>query len=204
MSVFVIRHADKEPGDFYSSDLPMNNQPISEKGKLQALNLVEYFREIDIASIHVSPYIRTQQTISEVTRLKKITPKIDPRLGEINIGDLDKLTDEQIERSHPEFWKAYLERDRDFRFPNGESGDDAGTRIFEMFCELDPPQNHILVAHDGIIRVLICKVLGMPVYRRHLFRIDLASITVFDYNLEFRCWTIPRINMVLGESAGIE
>ncbi len=195
MSVYVIRHADKETGDFYTDGIPLNNQPLSEKGRQQAQNLVDYFRDIDIASICVSQYIRTMQTIAGVADLKKIPPRVDPRLGEINIGVLDKLTDEEVERSYPEFWRAYLERDRDFKFPGGESGDEAGARIFESFSELDPLKNHIIVAHDGIIRSLICKVLAMPTYRRHLFRVDFCSITIFEYSPEFKCWMVPKINM---------
>lgn len=195
MSIYVIRHADKEAGDFYTDGIPLNNQPISEKGNQQALSLVNYFQDIDIASIHVSQYIRTMQTIAGVADQKKIAPGVDQRLGEINIGVLEKLTDEQVEESYPEFWSAYLDRDRDFTFPGGESGDKAGARIYELFCELDPAKNHIIVAHDGIIRSLICMVLSLPTYKRHLFKVDFCSITIFEYNQQFKCWRIPKVNM---------
>lgn len=197
MSIYAIRHADKEPGEFYDANIPLNNQPISEMGRQQASSLVDYFRDIDISSIHVSQYIRTQQTIDKVARAKQLSPRVDPRLNEINIGVLDQLTDAQVESSYPEFWNLYLKRDHDFKFPNGESGDEAGTRIFDLFSGLDPTQNHILVAHDGIIRILICKVLSIPTFRRHLFSIDYCSITTFEYSQQFNCWTVPRINMTI-------
>lgn len=197
MSVYAIRHADKEPGDFYIDGLPLNNQPISEKGRQQAMSLVDYFRDIDIASIVVSQYIRTLQTIDGVANTKQLEPRIDPRLDEINIGVLDQITDEEVQASYPEFWSTYLERNQDFTFPNGESGDEAGARVFDLFSILDPAKNHILVAHDGIIRTLICKVLSIPTYRRHLFSLDYCSITVFEYNQQFKCWTVPRINMTV-------
>jgi broad specificity phosphatase PhoE len=198
MSVFVIRHADKEIGEFYSDNLHLNNQPISENGKMQAANLVNYFNNIEIDSIYVSRYIRTKETIAAVAETKKISPVIDHRLDEVDIGDFEKLSNDQVEKDYPEFWKAYLERDRDFRFPNGESGEEAGTRVFEKFCSLDAAKNHILVAHDGIIRTLLCKVLSIPVYKRHLFSIDLCSVTIFEYSSEFKCWTVPHINMEVG------
>jgi broad specificity phosphatase PhoE len=196
MSVYVIRHAEKEKGDFYCSILPLNNQPISENGKLQALSLVDFFRKLDIESIYVSEYIRAAQTITPVAEAKNIKFSTDKRLNEINIGELDQLSDEEVKNKCPDFWKSYLERKSDFRFPNGESGDEAGARIHDLFCSLDPTKNHILVSHDGIIRTLICKILSLPTYKRHLFRIDLCSITTFDFNLEFHCWTIPQMNLV--------
>jgi broad specificity phosphatase PhoE len=197
MSIFVIRHAEKEIGEFYCDGLRLNNQPLSENGKKQAINLANFFREKEISSIHISRYIRTNETIDEVVKMKKIPAIIDERLDEINIGDTDKLTNEQIEKAYPSFWKAYLERTSDFRFPNGESGDEAGARIYDIFCSLNPTQNHILVSHDGVIRTLICKVLSIPTYKRHLFKIDLCSITIFEFNPEFNCWAIPKINMVI-------
>jgi len=197
MSIYVIRHADKEPGDFYTDGIPLNDQPISETGRQQALSLVDYFQGVDIATIHVSQYIRTLQTIDGVARAKQLSPRVDPRLNEVNIGVLDRLTPEQVEEQYPEFWSMYLQRSCDFRFPNGESGDEAGARVFALFSELDPAENHVLVAHDGIIRALICKVLSIPTYRRHLFAIDYCSITVFEYSQQFKCWTVPRINMTV-------
>lgn len=197
MSIYAVRHADKEPGDFYTDGIPLNNQPISKKGRQQALSLVDYFRDIDITSIHVSRYIRTLQTIDGVANAKILVPRIDPRLDEINIGVLDYMTDEEVEASYPEFWSSYLERKQDFTFPNGESGIEAGERVFALFSELDPAKNHILVAHDGIIRTLICKVLSIPIFRRHLFSLDYCSITAFEYNQQFNCWTVPRVNMTI-------
>ena len=198
MTIYAIRHADKEEGEFYTDDLPLNNQPVSETGRRRAAELVHYFKEIDIDSITASRYIRTGQTIRAVAEDKGLEIKVDPRLNETNIGAIERMTDEEIMRSYPEFWAAFLERDRDFRFPNGESGEEAGARVYEMFCSLGKEGNHILVAHDGIIRTLICKVLGLAVYRRHLFKINYCSITTFEYTEDFKCWTAPQINFTVG------
>lgn len=194
MSVFVIRHADKELGEFYRNGLPLNDQPLSEVGREQAKRLVSFFKGIDISSIHVSQYIRTGETIKYVAEDKGMHAIKDGRLNEINIGDTDRLSDLQIEEMYPEFWTAYKTRDRDFRFPNGESGDEAGDRIYDLFASLDTDRHQILVSHDGVIRTLLCRVLGLPTYKRHLFTIDLCSITVFEFSREFNCWATKKIN----------
>lgn len=194
MSVYIIRHADKELGDFYHKDLPLNDQPISRAGREQAKRLVSFFKDIKIDSIFVSEYIRTEQTISCLADEKGMRVIKDRRLNEINVGDTKLFSDSQIEEKFPEFWKAYKLREHDFRFPNGESGDEAGDRIFELFASLDPDRQHILVSHDGVIRTLLCRVFGLPTYKRHLFCIDLCSITVLDFSREFNCWTSKKIN----------
>jgi len=194
MSIYLVRHAEKAKGEYYTPALPMNNQPISEFGVQQAEWLANYFFNIQIGDIRISEYIRTYQTISKVALLKEIKPIKDFRLNEINVGDTEKLNDVEIRAKYPDFWEAYLKRDSDFRFPNGESGNEAGKRIFELFGELSTSNNSILVAHDGIIRILICIILGLPTYMRHKFKIDLASVTICDYDDELRCWRLNQIN----------
>ena len=43
MKWYIIRHADKEQGDFYNPNLRHQDQPISEKGHLKAQKLISYF-----------------------------------------------------------------------------------------------------------------------------------------------------------------
>lgn len=197
MSVFVIRHSDKEIGEFYGGALSFNDQPISDAGRRKAERLIRFFEDIPIDSIHVSEYRRTHQSIAGVAARKNLTPITDRRLNEIDLGDTEKMTDEQIEKTYPEFWNAFLERTRDFRIPNGETGEEAANRVMELFGSLDRAKNHILVSHDGLIRTLICAVLSLPPYKRHLFAIRPCSVTVFEYLETFGCWSIPKLNMEL-------
>jgi len=195
MSIYLVRHSDKENGEYYSEYLPMNNQPLSESGIIKARKLVDFFKNIEISAIYVSEYIRTGQTIEYVSKSKGLDFIIDKRLNEINIGDTDKLSDEEIQSKYPEFWTSYLERESDFRFPNGESGEEACSRIFELFNSLDIKQNMILVSHDGIIRSLICKILELPPFQRHRFKIDLCSITTCEYLSDLKAWQIVQMNL---------
>ena len=66
MSIYVVRHAEKQSGDFHHEGLKFNDQPITKAGMESARRLVDFFSPIDIASIHVSEYLRTQQTIAFV------------------------------------------------------------------------------------------------------------------------------------------
>ncbi|TXT43717.1 MAG: putative phosphoglycerate mutase [Spirochaetes bacterium] len=180
MSIFVVRHADRELGDFPSPEVPMSDQPISAVGRKRAERLLEFFKDIEIATIRASKYVRTEQTIKPLAESKGLPVARDPRLNEINVGEAAKLSDEELRAGFPEFWKLYKERRQ--------------ARVYEAFLELDPGANHIMVAHDGIIRTLVCKVLGLPPHMRHLFRIVFCSITVFDRSAEFGCWTMTRMN----------
>lgn len=53
MSIYVVRHAEKQSGDFHHEGLKFNDQPITKAGMESARRLVAFFSPIDIASTHV-------------------------------------------------------------------------------------------------------------------------------------------------------
>jgi broad specificity phosphatase PhoE len=194
MAVFVIRHADKEAGPYRTEGLPLSDQPLSALGRAKAAALGARFEGVVIDSIRVSEYVRTRQTIEALAAARGLPLEVDPRLNEVDIGELEGLADEEVEARYPDFWKAFLARDRDFAFPGGESGEDASARVMSAFASLPSEGNHILVAHDGIIRVLLCGILGLPSHMRHLFQVDFCSLTEFEYDARFSRWRVLRIN----------
>ncbi|MBY8984887.1 MAG: histidine phosphatase family protein [Candidatus Lokiarchaeota archaeon] len=197
MKWYIIRHADKEQGDFYNSDLRHQDQPISEKGHLKAQKLFSYFSDKSIDKIYVSEYIRTKQTIKYVAEKKKISPIADSRLNEIDNGLIEGLSEQVLQQRYPDVWNAFKDRDRDFQFPEGESGEDARRRIKSFFKDkLLSKEDLILVSHDGLIRLLLCYILGIAVYRRWDFRVDTCGIMEIEYQTTFKKWKLIRFNHI--------
>lgn len=200
MTFYIIRHADKESGDFYNPRLRHQDQPISEKGRCDAFKLCAFFGDKAIAAIYVSGYQRTRQTIEKVAEQLLVVPIIDERLNEIDNGALDGLTDQEIEQRFPETWQAFIERNRDFRFPDGETGVQAQQRVVEFFEEKrhqHANENVIVVTHDGLIRLLMCYVVGIPVWKRWNFRVDTCGIMEISYEPRFESWKLIRFNQAL-------
>jgi len=131
MTVFyIIRHAQKEQGDFYNPRLRHQAEPVTQTGQEQAHKLWSYFCDKGISAIYVSGYQRTAQTIEEhVAKQSGITPIMDESLNEIDNGCVEGLTDEEIQQKYPEVWRGFHERSTDFRFPQGETGEEARQRI---------------------------------------------------------------------------
>ena len=198
MTFYFVRHADKTRGDFYNPRLHHQDQPISSLGRKQAKRLREYFRYKMINSIHVSEYVRTEQTIRPLARKLKLTPVSDARLNEIDLGDLEGLTDQQIREKYPETWQHYLDRNADFRWPGGETGAEAQARIVSFFTDQAASMgDKLIVAHDGIIRLLLCHILKIPVYGRFDFKLGTAGIVEIQKEEDGDQWSIIRINQEL-------
>jgi broad specificity phosphatase PhoE len=196
-TVYFIRHAAKEVGDFYNPALDRLDQPISAEGQKAAENLCWYFSGVEIAAIYVSQFVRTAQTAATLAESFGLAPVVDARLNEINNGQIERMSDEQVQQTYPEVWQGFRERNHDFRFPGGETGEEARQRIAEFLeekrLELDG-ENMIVICHDAIIRVLMCHVLQMPVYYRWKMKVDFCGITEVRYSPEDAEWKLLRFN----------
>jgi broad specificity phosphatase PhoE len=194
----IVRHADKEQGNFYNPVLRHQDEPISAKGIAQAQKLTSYFSDKTIDKIYVSDYIRTRQTIEPVAQKLKMSFIADSRLNEIDNGAFEGLSEQEIQGRFPEVWNAFKERNRDFQFPEGESGEAARRRIVSFMKEkLEDKEDILIVSHDGLIRLWMCTILGMPVYRRWEFRVDTCGIMEIEYQPEYAGWKIIRFNHIV-------
>ncbi len=197
MKWYIIRHAEKERGNFFNQLLRHQDQPISAKGRTDAENLYSYFSDKPIANIYISEYVRTGQTIEYVAQKFNLSPIVDGRLNEIDNGVIDGLTELEIEQKFPDTWNAFRERDHDFQFPEGESGEDALRRIKSFVEDKQTNQEDIIVVcHDGLIRLLMCYILGIAVYRRWDFRVDTCGIMEIEYQPNYKSWKLLRFNHI--------
>jgi len=197
MAWYIIRHADKEQGDFYNPVLRHQDQPISDQGLVESKALYSFFRDKLITAIYVSEYVRTKQTIKFVADKLDLTPIVDRRLNEIDNGLIDGLTSQEIRQRFPAVWDAFKTRDHDFQFPEGESGEEVQQRIISFFEEKQNSQDDIiLVSHDGWIRLFVCYLLCLPVYRRWDFQVDTCGIMEIENQKEFDRWKLIRFNHI--------
>ena len=197
MTVFLVRHGHKARGEFRNPRLRLNDQPLSARGRSQARRLARWLRGRGIAAIGISEYQRTGQTARPLARRLRIEPVADPRLNEIDIGQLDGVPDADIKVRFPEAWRASEERSADFRWPGGETGTEALARIEGYLREQEDREGNLLVvAHDGIIRLFVCHVLGIPVWRRFGMCIDPTGITELAWDPPRRRWDLIRYNQV--------
>lgn len=197
MKVYIIRHAEKEKGEYYNPQLRRQDEPISLGGRAAAEELIEYFSDKNIEAIYVSGYRRTGETIAPLAARLGLVPVIDERLNEIDNGLIEGLSDAEVEERYPEVWSAYRRRSADFRFPEGETGEEVRQRIAAFLDEKrrqHPDEAIVLVAHDGLIRLLACHVLGLPVYARWRFQVDFCGIMEISSLPDGEGWKLIRFN----------
>jgi len=107
----------------------------------------------------------------------------DPRWRELSFGDWEGRSAADIQAADPDSLQSFWDDSDSYPPPGGESlstlQQRCGAAWDELVGELAAGQRLLLIAHAGSIRVLLCRLLGMPVHQ--LFRIDVphaALITV--------------------------
>ncbi len=191
--IYFARHGHKAIGDYYNETLRIADDPLNEKGLEDAERIAAHFRDIPIAKIFASEYVRTQQTAAPAARMKRLPVTVDKRVNEINGGEFHRLSEEEARTAYPDFWREFVAHTHDLRFPGGESGADVIARQNLFLDDMRQEAEDVLVvSHDGFIRVLLCNILGLPVWMRYKFITTMGGITMVEYTGGE--WRIHRFN----------
>lgn len=159
--------------------------PLSEVGEAQARQLGERLRDVPITRAIASPLARaarTAQLALEEHRAAQLT--LDPDLQEIAHGEWEGLLASEIRDRDPERLAAWREAPDVVQMPGGESLQQVLDRAWPALvraCQgLHADDTLLVVAHDAVNRVLICKIMGLPLSRLWSFRQAPTTVNLLE------------------------
>jgi broad specificity phosphatase PhoE len=174
--LLLVRHADTGlTGRLVgATDVKAEARGLEEAGRLRAL-----LRDHRPESVFVSPLSRARETLK---RLGVSGHQIDPRLAEIDFGAWEMLDYKEISAKFPAETAAWSRAGDDFRFPGGESLGEFRERVSAMVVTLcaEPVDSVLAVTHGGVIRVMICALLGLEAKNSLLFDVRPGRLTLID------------------------
>jgi len=141
-------------------------------------------------AVWTSPRLRARQTAVALTP----SPRVDDDLRELDFGELEGRTFDEIAASEPDLYRAWMETPTRVRFPGGESYADLKARAVRSLERIwDEQDVAVVVTHGGVIRAGLASWLGMP--DEAIFRIDVryGGVTVVE-----RVAGTPIVRMVNG------
>ncbi|MCG6905539.1 MAG: histidine phosphatase family protein [Desulfobacteraceae bacterium] len=177
--LYLLRHGAidwPEPDTFIGQTDP----PLSAEGRRQALAWRDPIGEAGFSAVWSSDLKRCAETAALVFGGGQAQIRFSSGLREIHLGGWDGIPRRRIREGHPDLWEA---RGRDlggFRPPGGESFRDLQQRVVSRVGGLvaKDPGPVCIVTHAGVIRVLICHCLGMPLANLFRLRLDPARLSV--------------------------
>lgn len=149
--------------------------PLSPIGEAQAQALGARLASVDITRAVASPLSRAQRTAQlalGATRADMLLT--EPELQEIAHGEWEGLLASEIHEKDPSRLQAWREEPDTVLMPGGESLRLVLERSWRGLARategLGEHDTLLVVAHDAVNRVILCKVLGLPISRLWTFR----------------------------------
>ncbi len=177
--LYLLRHGEVEARyhRVFGGKIDMELSPL---GHAQVTALAEYFQRHPPHAMYASPMKRVQQTLAPLAKMTGLSPIILPGLREVDFGAWTGLSWEQVyERFKVSAFDWLIELERG-SIADAESTADFRKRVDESLRELlqhSPHKEIAVIAHGGVIRMLLSLILDLPFAKMSAFDIEYASIT---------------------------
>ena len=157
---------------------------LSEQGRMQMTAVAEYLRTEPIAAIYASPRLRALESARIIATVNPNAIDIVRDLREIDFGDFEGLTYEEIAARYPDLYRKWMETPTEVRFPNGETFADMRSRVLTAFGAIRLKQNGqtaMIVSHGGVNRILLAQALHIPNHRLFSLAQDYAAMNLVSF-----------------------
>lgn len=164
MNIYLIRHGQKSEDEKNHELLGLNKE-----GNKQAVLVGKRLGNYDIEKIYTSNMVRAIETAEEINKYTNVEIETVPELRKIRMGACDKEGWTFLEKNYPEFIEEFNKHESDICYPpDGECGEDVWKRAIKVINEIVKSglDSVVVVTHGGVIRALICGILGLNQSRR--------------------------------------
>jgi probable phosphoglycerate mutase len=183
--IILVRHGHVEgisPGRFRGrADLA-----LTAEGRRQAEATARRIEASWIpAALYASPLSRCLTTAEAIGRPFGLTPAPLPGLMDIDYGDWQGLTPDEVGRKWPEALDTWYRAPDWAAIPGGESLQDVLARAVMALRDVigrHPGETVVLVAHDSINRVILLHALDLPLSRYRRLDQDPCAINEIDFS----------------------
>jgi len=181
--LILVRHGDTEDEEtrkIYKGTLDI---PLSEKGRSRIERAGTFLSRFPLDHVYTSALSRCIESGSIIARFHGLPIKPVEELNEIHFGLWQGLSFDEISRIYPDDFRQWLTDPEAHSPPEGETLRDAKRRIENAVNGIitgNRGRNVAVVAHGGVLRILLCSVLDLKLSL--LFRLgqDYGGISIID------------------------
>lgn len=168
-TVYFIRHGEAESNLTHEFSYRKVDLPLTGKGRQQASQMAEAFRQQAVDEIYCSPLVRAVETAGYLGRALDLPCRVVEDFREVNVGDLEGMEDHEAAwKINFEIWFRWASGDFAAAFPGGE---DWFTLYQRTVAGLYPllegrcGRKIAVVAHGGIITATLARLVnGLDFY----------------------------------------
>lgn len=196
LRLLLVRHGETDANAAGRSQ-GHRDVPLNERGRVQARALATWLLAEPLVAVYSSDSSRSLDTARAIADPHGLEVAVDPRLRELDQGELDSLTAQEMREQHPDFLRVWRGDDpADLRIPGGETLRELQQRMVEAVEEIarsHPDASVVTVSHNLATRALLCHALHIPLASFRRIRHEVASLAEVEVRLD-DWWTVVRMN----------
>lgn len=176
----LMRHGEPVGGRKYRGQ---TDDPLSEKGRAQMRRAVG--DHCPWQAVISSPLSRCSDFARELSARHGLPLELEPRLVELGFGSWEGRTADELTAESPDILHNFRNNPLMHTPPGAESLVEFRNRIlaaWSAMIEAYSGEHVLVVAHAGVIRMIVALVLDTPL--QHLFRVQVSNAGITRIRLE--------------------
>ena len=187
MRLWLVRHGETEANVacLYSGHAPT---PLTERGIAQAQTLGTLLRNVPVDNVLCSELERARHTTQLILGDREVPVRNMPELNEMFFGDWEIRHHRDLAREDAENYAVWCNDWQNATPTNGEGFQAFSQRVERFIAQLadyKTCQNLLVVSHQGVLSVLIARLLSMPAAAMWHFRVEQGCWSAIDFCDDF-------------------
>jgi len=180
--LLLVRHGTTE----FNSTLKFQGHSdieLSADGYRQVEQLRDHLANEKIDAVYSSDLRRALVTAEIISVGHKVAIVACPELREVNYGNCEGLTFQEIGSRYPDVAEKCVNFTLELGFPDGESFEEFIERTSKFLDRLNKhtsSETILIVSHNGPLKVLVYRLLGIGMEHWWQIRIDIASLSIVE------------------------
>lgn len=182
MRLLLIRHGHTADNGAHVY-AGQRDTPLSALGELHAQALSERLAAAPLAAIFTSDLARARATADLIAAPHGLAAQRSAELRELAMGAWEGKTYARLVVDEPERLAGWIRDPAHNAPPGGESAEAMRQRVCRALTrQIDEFSERTVawITHGGVIGVLLCSLLGIPIAQRWRLQCEVASISTLD------------------------
>ena len=187
MRLWLVRHGetDANVAGLYSGHAPTS---LTQRAITQAETLAALLHNVPFDHVLCSELERARHTSQLVLAGRDVPLRIMPELNEMFFGDWEMRHHRDLAREDAENYALWCNDWQNATPTNGEGFQAFSQRVERFIAQLadyKDSQNLLVVSHQGVLSVLIARLMSMPAASMWHFRVEQGCWSAIDFCDDF-------------------
>jgi phosphoserine phosphatase len=196
MQIVLLRHGATD-WNLQGRCQGSSDRRLTEVGLRQAEQISTQLSNETIHAVYSSSLERARQTAQLVSRPHNLPVMIEDDVRELDHGELEGLTFNEIKEKYSEFLTVWRTAPAEIRVPGGERLADVAQRAWDALTRIAErhQEEHtvVVVSHNFPILGVVCRVTGIDLNNYRSFHLDPCGITRITQHRK-SLWEVTHVN----------